>query len=247
MKKQILSILLITVSLLLNGCALVSPFKPINSCKSTKNNGANCASVESNLEYSINHDKAAETAEIPQDNTTLLNVDNVKKDEIARLISDTNIEDIGDGKPIFLQSSVYRVLVLPYSGGDKFYSARYVYITAGIPRWVSGNKVISGGESFNIDLPETNKKPLTDAEKVSAINITMKAKPPFVEELERYSVTAYYLNCRDIPSANGKIITVLENAAVIESSEKIGKWLKTNYYGVDCYVNSLFLEKRTSL
>lgn len=244
MKKQIFLPLLITVSFVINGCALVSPFKPINSCKNTKNNGANCATIESNLEYSINKDNTDTVSAIIPDNATI-NPADAEKDEIARLIKELNIEGGSsvDSRPILISASSYRVLVMPYSNGDKFYSARYVYITAGLPKWVSGNRAVTSNGSFNIDMPEIKTKPLTDADKISSID--MSKKTPKIEVIEKYTVTAYLLNCRETPSDEGQVIAVMESGTVIETTDRVGDWFKTNYYGAGCYIHSSYLSKGT--
>lgn len=184
MKNKTLAILLISV--FLGGCSMLSPFKSINSCSDAKNNGAPCASVESNLEYSIDKDNPetvpASIPEAEKDKNKKKTIEeaaasispphdesDVMKDEIVRLMAEMSIDTNVTKRPTLIPSSTYRVLVFPYAVGERFYSARYVYITAGKPRWITGNYILSDGEPFKVDTPAAPAKKTGDV--ISGINL----------------------------------------------------------------------------
>lgn len=160
MKKLTLIVFLTVFSFIFGGCAIFSPFKPINTCANAKNGGAACESIESNLEYSIatngktppiqddkksKKEKSKETAKDIQPTPSAIHSDkDVEKAELIRLITLMNINIGLSQEPILIPSASYKVVILPYSDGKKFYSGRNIFIIAGKPRWVAGNFLMSG-------------------------------------------------------------------------------------------------------
>lgn len=286
MKKLILIALLITGSLL-SGCSIVSPFKPINSCTSFKNNGANCANVESNLEYSIANGSNIPQEEIQskkQSKKDKKNIDNstetnptvhsdrvVEKSELIRLITVMNIEAGLSQEPVLIPPASYKVVILPYSDGKRFYSGRNLYIVAGKPRWVAGNFLMSGDKyKLGIETPKeketqtnvtvipvptpvqnnTSENPANNQSNKASEVINPSAneasrnsyvKVTDITPIFKHKVSAYLLNCRDMPSFEGNAIAVFEQDTVLNIIDKHSKWWEVSYHDVKCYVNSTYL------
>lgn len=282
MKKLIL---IACLSSVLGGCAILSPWKAPTSCSDTSNNGAACASVESNLEYSIKQgdtptEKVTEvpitehyTIEAPEfENDQFVskpakpllkkqsaaplnanaahNEDSVTKDELGRLFIEMAIDSSVTKKPTFIPAATYRVLIYPYSIGNKYYSSRYVYITAGKPRWVTGNIVSDGARMIKVSVPAAPEK--KNNVKQTIETMTLK-KPPHIQEIPKSNITttpkkhvkhrvsAYLLNCRDMPSIEGNSIAVFEQDRILDITDKSLDWWKVSFYEIGCYVNSSYL------
>lgn len=176
MKKKILMIFLTINSLqVLNGCSFFTPFKSVTACSSAKNNGAMCESVESNLLYAeqYGNNEPADNKSNYKGNKKLANkktVENspntlpiihddtlVEKDELVRIITDLNIKNNINNEPVLIPASTYKVFIMPYNDGERFYSGRNIFITAGKSRWLMGNYVLSGSRQIRIgNLPENN-------------------------------------------------------------------------------------------
>lgn len=262
MMRLILPVFLIVSSGLLGGCSLFSPFKPVTSCVDTNGNGVSCATVESNLEYSMKKDepapvpapsdvnkeenkeekkeadgKAVVKEELPH--SDLL----VEKDELVRLMAELNIDGGMAKRPVMVPPASYRVLVLPYSDGDKFYSGRYLYITAGKPKWVSSGYVVSGNV-YKAASPDALSGGAVETRGIGSeiLEQEMPAIEPVRKEAAvKHKVNAHLLNCRDMPSMEGNAIAVFARDTVLDITDKSSDWWKVNFYDTECYVNSVFL------
>lgn len=258
--KQI--VLLILISNFFVGCSMLSPFKTIGSCVDSEGNGIPCTSIESNLEYSINKDVGDEVAQHSEHSD-----DAVIKDEIVRVLSEMTIDSDITKQPTLIKAQTYRLLIFPYSSGEKYYAARYVYITAGKPKWITGNYIVSDGVSMVIDAPTSsnavapkgkgeNSENLTDTAAVfsekESITIYETAKNiQNIQENNNYSTTktkpvkhkvnAYLLNCRDLPGLDGNSIAVFEQDRVLNIIDKSSDWWLVSFYDMSCYVNSKYL------
>lgn len=167
MKKIVLKIFLIISSIIiLNGCSFFSPFKSVTSCSDAKNNGAMCASLESNLLYAEQYgsnktvleedSKKEDKNKKKKDNdkeTSLPIVHNdtlVARDELVRIITELNIKNNINNEPVLIPASTYKIFIMPYQAEEKFYSGRSIFITAGKSKWLMGNYVVSKGHQIRL-------------------------------------------------------------------------------------------------
>jgi len=239
-------ILLIVSLIFLNGCAF-SSLK--NTCIDTED-GVKCATIEENLIYMENKNKSKQLSYVDNgtDNFSLNNSsDKVFHDELVRLMTSQMIDKSSTVRPTKVIQGSYRLMILPYTDEDKFYSGRYIYISAGKSQWVLGDYVISKNDPIKISVPTAVKRPKKEIEFNNRLKLNDNSNQltSEVSSLTGYSVSAFNgLNCRSLPNSVSEILATYEYGKELNVIDDSSRWFKVRMYGVTCYMDSAYLDNR---
>ncbi len=242
--KANLKILLLLISVFVSsGCALVSPFESLdNGCNEFTES---CSTVTENLEQA-QAKKQPVTTPITETTTTdnvsvVYNDKDVEKAEIARQLLEQSIDSSMTAQPTKIHPSTYKVYILPYVDKDEFYSARYIYITAGKPKWITGNIVVTSNGNLSVDVPKAEYK-LDKSKYINAIIKNFTAEKPIIKHKPvKHRVNTHQLNCRKQADFNSEILAVFNRDEVLDVINKDTDWWLINYFDMECFVNSSHL------
>ncbi len=230
--KANLKILLLLISVFVSsGCALVTPFESLdNGCNEFT---GSCNTVTENLGI------------FSEDNVTEIKATHsnseVEKAEISRQLLEQSIDNSMTKQPTKIHPSTYKVYILPYVDKDEFYSARYIYITAGKPKWITGNIVVTSNGNLSVDVPKAEYK-LDKSKYVNAIIKNFTAEKPIVKHKPvKHRVNTHQLNCRKQADFNSEILAVFNRDEVLDVINKDTDWWLINYFDMECFVNSSHL------
>ncbi len=236
MRKLTKYTLLISVVFISYGCAF-SALK--NTCIDIEG-GVKCATIEENLKYMDNKTKSSQTI----DNLSVVDTENdVFKDEIVRLMTSQSIDRSTTTIPTKVYQGRYRLMILPYTDKDKYYSGRYVYITAGREHWVVDDYVMSEKTPIKINVPLKKSKQKKDIDFKNKLKLKDRSD---VELINFYTVSAFSgLNCRDYPDQNSMIVRSYNYGDELEVIDTTSPyWFKIKDGDIDCFVNSNYLDNR---
>lgn len=183
------AIILIIGVLLLSGCA----FKSLEDKCDITENGNSCTPVSKNLEYAA----GLPLLEATKGSDNVL-TESDKAVVVAEYQRVSRMNDI----PERLISRQVKILVFPYSDGDRFYDSRNLYVTIQKSGWSKGSYVYrqDGSRIFIAEKPQVLPQELV--------------------------ITARELNVREGPGMNFVSVGTLKEKTTVSPSDYVNGWYK---------------------